>query len=67
MIAMDKVHELMQEEVTRKEFLRYVGIALLSLVGVANLLQSINHVVTPSVTRTNKVQSSGYGVSAYGR
>lgn len=65
MIAIDKINDLLQQDVSRKEFLRYLGIALLSVIGVTSMLQNLqNAAQTPVQKQTNNV---GYGTSAYGR
>ena len=64
MVGFDKLHELLQQEVSRKEFLRYLGIALLGLIGVAGVLQNL----TGSLEKPNKqAPKGGYGASAYGQ
>lgn len=65
MVGFDKFQDLLQQDVTRKEFLRYVGIALLSLIGVASMLQNLNGAVNTPIQKDAK--GSGYGTSAYGR
>lgn len=65
MVGFDKFNDLLQQDVSRKEFLRYVGIALLSLIGVASMLQNLHGAVNTAVPRER--QTSGYGTSAYGR
>lgn len=65
MVGFDKFHDLLQQDVSRKEFLRYVGIALLSLIGVASMLQNLHGAVNTAAPRER--QTSGYGTSAYGR
>lgn len=66
MSGIDKFNTLLQQDVSRKEFLRYVGIALLSLIGVASMLQNLNGAVNPAAINKD-TQTSGYGASAYGR
>lgn len=65
MVGLDKFNDLLQQDVSRKEFLRYIGIALLSLIGVASMLQNLHGAVNTATPRDQ--QSSGYGASAYGR
>lgn len=64
---MSKIHELMQQELSRKEFLRYLGIAFLSLIGVASVLQNLTNTLGQTSTKTIDKKAGGYGVSAYGR
>lgn len=54
------VHDLLQKDMTRKEFLRIIGVGLLAIGGVNSLLKAFEH---PQKTK----QKAGYGVSAYGR
>lgn len=69
----EKVQDLLQQEVSRKEFLRYAAIALLSVVGVTNVLRNLQNVLGNDIGSTNKLTakqkeaSGGYGMSAYGR
>ena len=65
MVGFDKFHDLLQQDVSRKEFLRYIGIALLSLIGVASMLQNLSGTVQTHVQK--ETRTSGYGSSAYGR
>ncbi len=61
MASLEKVHDLLQQEVSRKEFLRYAGVAVLSIIGVTGMLQNIRAV------QPQQKQGSGYGMSSYGR
>lgn len=65
MVGFDKFNDLLQQDVSRKEFLRYIGIALLSLIGVASMLQNLHGAVNTTIP--HEKQGSGYGTSAYGR
>jgi arginine exporter protein ArgO len=69
MVSWQKVDELMQQEVSRKDFLRYVGIAFLSLIGVASMMQNLQKSL--NVNEIGQKQKgkglSGYGKSVYGR
>lgn len=68
MISWHKVDELMQQEVSRKDFLRYVGLALLSMVGISSMLQNIQTSLGGHDAKADsRRQTSGYGSSAYGR
>lgn len=48
-----------EQEVDRRQFLKYIGTIFLSLIGVANLLRLLGH---SDVSKTPR----GYGGSAYG-
>jgi hypothetical protein len=65
MVGFDKFQDLLYQEVSRKEFLRYIGIALLSVIGVASMIQNLSGTIN-SPTQNNN-QTSGYGTSVYGR
>lgn len=43
MLGSNQIHKLMNTPMSRKEFLRYVGIMLLSLIGVGNVINAINN------------------------
>lgn len=64
MIQLPNIDEFMKQEVSRKDFLRYIGIAFLSLVGIANVLKSLQANVEGSHTDS---AGAGYGMSAYGK
>ena len=57
----------MQQEISRQEFLRYVGIAFLSLFGVAAFLQNLSSNLGQRSSNQSKSEAAGYGMSAYGR
>jgi len=63
---MNKVQELLQQEISRKDFLRYIGLALLGMVGVTAMLQNLTNTLSTS-GKTEKKSDSGYGMSPYGR
>jgi hypothetical protein len=52
------IDNLMQKEVTRKEFLAMAGLGIASLLGLSRILNLL--------TSKNKQVSSGYGASVYG-
>jgi hypothetical protein len=55
------IQELLHKEMSRKEFLRLIGVSLLAVGGISSLLKSFEH-----VGKTSQ-KTKGYGVSAYGR
>lgn len=67
MTGLDDLQHLMQQEVSRKDFLRYLGVAFLSLVGVAAMVQNLQNSLAGSKTTKNVSQAKGYGATAYGR
>lgn len=57
----DHFENLLETEIDRREFLAYVGAALLGVLGVSSLLKILTQ--TPS---NKKSASGGYGSSTYG-
>lgn len=58
---------MMQREISRGEFLKIIGVALLGLVGVAGFLKNLHEIVPAQSSAKNQSVSGGYGRSAYGR
>lgn len=68
MVELQNINRLMQQEVTRQEFLQCLGVAILSFIGVSHALQSLHHGLSrPATKRVKQPSSYGYGSSAYGR
>lgn len=59
--------DIFQQEVSRKEFLQYLGLAVLGTIGVTGFLQRLNTSFTPNRQTAQVPASMGYGKSAYGR
>jgi len=57
-----QIDGIMSRDVSRGDFLKYVGVAMLSLVGFVGFLKNL-HEVVPS---DKKNSGSGYGGSPYG-
>ena len=66
MIELPNVDELMKKEMSRKDFLHYIGIAFLSMICVAAVLQNVQKSLGGSSHKT-EVRQAGYGGTAYGR
>lgn len=66
MITFNKSHGLLLQGISRKELLRYVAIAIIGLLGVAGLLQSLNGAAVSTATPKDS-QNAGYSSSVYGR
>lgn len=66
MIQLQKFNDILQQEVSRKEFLRYMGAALLGIIGVTHVLNNLQKSLSPRKLGT-KSKASGYGVTPYGR
>ena len=58
---------VMAREVSRGEFLKLVGVALLGLIGVMGVLKNLHEIVPAQTATKNHSASGGYGRSAYGR
>jgi hypothetical protein len=69
MVVLEDFHELLQRDVSRQEFLRYIGIAILGLVGIASMLENLHKAFGKSQPKqiSQQGKSSGYGLSAYGQ
>ncbi len=68
MVELHSISRLMQQEVTRQEFLQCVGVALLSFVGITHLVQSLQHGINRPTSQSARPQTGyGYGTSAYGK
>ncbi len=65
MIDLQNIQRMMQQEVTRQEFLQFIGVSILGLIGVTHVLNSIHG----GLLRTGKHRpvSHGYGASTYGK
>ncbi|HLA49169.1 MAG TPA: hypothetical protein VJY84_01330 [Candidatus Saccharimonadales bacterium] len=61
----DNLDHIMNSEVNRAEFMRYIGVAMLSMIGVVAFVRNL-HSLVPA--RNGKKRAiSGYGGNAYGR
>ena len=59
----EQLDVMMQREVSRADFLKFTGIAILGLIGVVGFFKNLNGLMAPH--KTDK--SEGYGRSVYGR
>ena len=56
--------DIFQQELSRKQFLQYMGVAVLGIIGVTGFMQRLRTSFGPA----NKTKAdTGYGKSAYGR
>ena len=53
---------VMQREISRGEFLKFIGVALFGLIGIAGVLKNL-----PEIVGKNHSTSGTYGRSSYGR
>jgi len=60
---MRELENIMQKEMTRKEFLTTLGFGIASIFGIANILK---YVMGRGNNRTGNSASYGYGASTYG-
>lgn len=59
------INDLLQKEVSRKEFLKYIGVAILGVIGITQLLNNLQKSLAPK--QIEHKQPTGYGASPYGR
>lgn len=62
---LDKLQALLEQEMSRKEFLRLVGVIILSVVGITSMLNNLQNV--HKITERHVKTVSGYGYNTYGR
>ena len=63
MINIAGLSDLLQKDVSRHEFLKYMGAGFLALIGITSIVKNLS-----SLTSTHsKKATSGYGGSPYGR
>lgn len=60
---MENLQEVLNKEVTRREFLMQVGVTLLAVVGITGLLRNFRDSL--GVNRPRRQSLQGYGVSTY--
>lgn len=58
------LNDLLQKDISRQEFIKYLGVGFLALIGVTSLLNNLS-ALHPS--HNSKKVSHGYGDRAYGR
>ena len=60
---------LMQKEVTRKEFVQYMGLGIVTLLGLSNFLSLLQHMrgrQMPNPYLDDPTKRSGFGASRFG-
>ncbi len=62
----DQWQALLNKEMSRAEFLRYMGSIFLAVIGVSGLLKTMLHSQTSTVITRRVENVQGYGASAYG-
>lgn len=63
---LEKVDNILKHEVTRAEFIKYIGVALLGMIGISSFIKNLHKSVSPR-PKTTANRTTGYGKSAYGR
>ena len=61
MLDIENIQQLLDKEVSRKEFLMHAGAALVAVVGVSSIAKNL----LSSGSRRGAVGSTGYGASTY--
>jgi hypothetical protein len=61
------VDDMMQREVSRGDFLKFVGVGLLGITGIVGFIKQLNDHAPGQRTTKKRTAGSGYGHSAYGR
>lgn len=58
-----QISSLLEKEMDRTDFLKHVGVAAITLIGIPVIIKTLSTVGTSTVQPS---KSSGYGSSAYG-
>lgn len=58
--------QLLDKQVTRKEFLQYTGLALLAVTGVSGILRNLNSIGSNHGQKTSAKPQGSYSSGAYG-
>ena len=68
MLKNKTIQELLNKEMSRKQFLQVAGAAVLGIIGFTNFINNLDKIAkTQTVQKPIKEVVSGYGSSAYGR
>ncbi len=64
MKPLDNLNDLLKKQVTRREFLTHIGLAVISLLGISGMLKNLNKSLE---TKDHKAVSDqgGYGYGTY--
>lgn len=60
-----QIDNILKQEVNRAQFIKYVGVALLGMMGISSFIKNLHKSVNPS-PKSAAIRTSGYGKSAYG-
>jgi hypothetical protein len=61
------IRQLLEKEVTRKEFLQFAGAALIAVLGLNNFIALLTHFGTSTTKSSSEPASHGFGASRFGR
>ena len=62
-----QLDDMMQRQISRGDFLKFTGLALLGLIGVTGFLKNLHGIVPAHEAVKKHSISGGYGRRAYGR
>lgn len=65
MVDTSGVKSLLEKDVDRKEFLQYVGVGALGVLGITTVIKNLEELF--GKRSNHQVQNAGYGSSPYGR
>lgn len=60
-----QIDTILKQEVDRAQFIKYIAVALLGVMGISSFIKNLHKSVTPSA-KTSVNRTSGYGKSPYG-
>lgn len=60
----DEIEKILNQEMTRAQFLKSIGLGLLTIVGIPAIIHLLSP--KPGVMQKNESGGSGYGNGAYG-
>ncbi|MCX6727590.1 MAG: hypothetical protein WCO19_00700 [Candidatus Saccharibacteria bacterium] len=66
MLGSEKLKNLMETPMSRKEFLRYMGIMLLSVIGVGNAISALSDSHKKALGPSSPLKRNGFGGGKYG-
>jgi hypothetical protein len=65
-IKTTNLQKLMQQELTRKQFLQVVAVLLVSVLGFGNLVNMLTRIHAPSTSQLKGKSKNGFGNSKFG-
>jgi hypothetical protein len=61
-LPIKQIQEITAKEMTRQEFLKFMGAGVLGMIGVLGILNNLKNLQTKSISKNTQ----GYGSSSYG-